>query len=289
MSEELLLTPQFWRDYVLSRKRSLKRSKVATGGKWDQIAGHYHSFENDAAFLAEQLWIKEKMLAHRMLSPQTELIDIACGPGTHCFDFAAICRQVTAVDVSERMIARVIARKEAEKTENLTVICHDFYGFNPACQYDTVFVSMSPILNELENIDRLLAMSRRFVVLVYWAGIRDNPLFQTCYKMVYDETYRWDAMDVTVIFNYLYALGHSPEISYLHPVWKRYDSLENTVEHIIWHLEFQRSLSSDERQMVYERIAREVDDKGMVKYQTRVRKGALFLDLEAGKEVGVSA
>ena len=277
------LTPQFWRDYVLSRKRSLARKKVATGKKWDQMAKHYHTFEEDAAFVAEQQWIKDGLTRRGMLGPDLDIIDMACGPGTHCFDFAKLCRQVTAVDVSSKMIERVRLRQKEEKVDNLTIECQDFYDFQAPRQYDTVFVSMSPILNELDSVDRLLAMSRRYMALIYWAGVRDNPLFQRCYQLIYKEDYQWDAMDVTTIFNYLNALGYSPEITYLHPVWKRHDTLANTVEHMIWHLEFYRSLSEIEKKRVNDLVAHEADAKGMVTYFTKVRKGALFLDLEAGR------
>jgi len=279
------LNPQFWRDYVLTRKRSLARKKIATGKKWDQMAKHYHTFEKDEGFVAEQQWIKDGMLRRKMLGPDLEIIDMACGPGTHCFDFAKICRQVTAVDVSNKMIEQVKLRQKAEKVDNLTIKCHDFYDFHPSRQYDTVFVSMSPILNELDSVDRLLTMSHRYLTLIYWAGVRDNPLFQRCYQLIYKEDYLWDAMDVTTIFNYLNALGYSPEISYLHPVWKRYDTLTNTVEHLIWHLEFYRSLSKIEKNMVNNLVAEEADTEGMVTYYTKVRKGALFLDLEAGNRL----
>jgi len=283
LQSQIDLTPQFWRDYVLSRKRSLARKKVATGKKWDQMAKHYHTFEEDESFVAEQQWIMDGLMRRGMLSPTHNIIDMACGPGTHCFDFAKVCQQVTAVDVSSKMIEQVRLRQEKDKIDNLSIECQDFYDFKAPEKYDTVFVSMSPILNELESVDRLLAMSHRYVALIYWAGVRDNPLFQRCYKLIYEEDYQWDAMDVTTIFNYLNALGYSPEITYLHPVWKRHDTLANTVEHMVWHLEFYRSLSDIEKKQVNDLVAQEVDSQGMVTYFTKVRKGALFLDLETGR------
>ena len=101
--------------------------------------------------------------------------------------------------------------------------------------------------------------------------------------MIYEEEYQWDAMDLTTIFNYLNTLGYSPEITYLHPVWKRHDTLAHTVEHMIWHLEFYRSLTDIEKKRVNDLVAGEADAEGMVTYYTKVRKGALFLDLEAGR------
>jgi len=276
------LSPQFWRDYAATRKNSLPRKKVTAAKKWDQMAKRYQNFADDKDFTAELEWMKEGLLKRGMLGPEIEIIDVSCGPGTHCFDFAKLCRKVTAVDVSEKMIEQVLLRKSEDRVDNLTVVCRDFYDFTAPNLYDTVFVSMSPILNDLDSIDRLLDMSRRYLALTYWAGVRENPLYQRCYHLIYNSEYQFDALDLTVVFNYLNALGFSPEISYTHPVWKRRETLENTVSYMIWHLEFYRKLSDLEKESVKELIAAEADAEGMVSYVTRLRKGALFLDKKAG-------
>ncbi len=284
--EELELTPQFWRDYVKTRRRSLKRRNLATGAKWDKMAEHYRTFEDDVEFRAEQELILTRMREFGMLVPEYSLLDLACGPGTHCFHLAGLCRQVTALDVSEKMIAEVRRKQRERKVANLEIEQADFFAYRPEKRFDTVFVSMSPILNELESIDRLLELSRRYLALIYWAGVRDNPLFQRCYQAIYAEEYRWDALDITIIFNYLNALGYSPALSYLHPFWRRCDTLERTVEHIVWHLEFYRDLTPEERDRVAGLVAEEADASGRVTYYTRVRKGILLLDLEAGRAGG---
>ena len=51
---------------------------------------------------------------------------------------------------------------------------------------------------------------------------------------------------------------------------------------MIWHLEFYRKLSDAEKLIVQELIVAEADTEGMVNYSTKLRKGALFLDKEAG-------
>ncbi len=280
--ENFELTPQFWRDYVALRKKSLPQKQVAAGKKWDQMAKRYRKFTDDKDFVAELEWLKAGMLNHNMIGGELDVLDMSCGPGTHCFTFAETCRQVTAVDISEKMIARVEAQKKSLGVKNLTVICRDFDSFHPNPDYDTVFVSMSPILNDLKNIDRLLAMSRRYLVFIYWAGVRDNPLFQRCYRAVFKSEYCFDALDLTVVFNYLNALGFSPEISYLHPVWNRRDTLENTIDYMLWHLEFYRQLTVSEKRAVQDLVAAAADRENMVTYSTRVRKAALFLDKKAG-------
>ncbi len=280
--ENIKLLPRFWRDYVALRKKTLPQKKVTAGEKWDHMAKRYQKFADDKDFVAELEWLKTGMLDRNMLGSDLDVLDMSCGPGTHCFTFAETCHQVTAVDVSEKMITQVELQKKSQGVKNLTVLCQDFADFQASGLYDTVFVSMSPILNELSNIDRLLAMSRRYLVLTYWAGVRENPLFQRCYRLIYDAEYYFDALDLTIIFNYLNALGFSPEITYLHPVWRRRDTLENTVNYIIWHLEFYRKLTASEKIAVQKLVTSEADSDGMVTYYTKVRKGALFLDKHAG-------
>ncbi len=274
--------PEFWRIYAKERKKSFANHKITTAKKWDGLAGHYRKYEQDDDFRRDQQWIIEQMHACHLLQPEYSVIDVACGPGTHCFHFARQCKRVTALDVSPKMIAQLEAKKQEQQAENIEVVCSDFHRYKTEEKFDLVFVSMSPILNELNAVDRLLALSSRYLALVYWAGVRDNPLYNHCYEMIFSEPYVWDPLDIVAIFNYLYTLGFSPEISFQHALWKRHDTLENTLQHTLWHLEFYRPLSTAEKGLVRKYLLEQADESGVVSYETRVRKGFVILDQAAG-------
>jgi len=274
--------PDFWLAYAAERKRRFGNRKITTAKKWDGLAGHYRKYEHDEDFKADQQWVLDQLNSRKILQPEYRVIDVACGPGTHCFHFASQCRQVTALDVSPKMIAQLEARKLERQVDNLEVVCSDFSQYRTGEKFDLVFASMSPILNELSTIDRLLELSSRYLALVYWAGIRDNPVYNHCYEMIFHQPYIWDPLDIVAIFNYLYALGFSPEISFQHALWKRRDTLENTFQHALWHLEFYRPLTEKEKEMVHAYLLEQSDEKGIISYETRVRKGCLILDRKVG-------
>ncbi len=277
-------SPDFWRRYAAERRQRFANRKVATAGKWDGLADQYHKFEQDEDFVAEKKWIIDHLRQRGILTPERTVADIACGPGTHCLDLARYCRRVVAVDVSPKMIARLREKLARESLANLEVVQADFFAYRSSETFDLVFVSMSPILNELATIDRLLQLSSRYLALIYWAGVRENPLYNHCYEMIFHQPYVWDPLDITAIFNYLYSLGLTPEISYRHAVWKRRDTVAGVIAHTIWHLEFYRPLSGEEKAMVSDYLRPLADGEGMISYETRVRKGFLILDQEAGRE-----
>ncbi len=274
----------FWLTYAKERKKSFDNQRITTAKKWDGLAGHYRKYEQDNDFKQDQQWVMEQLHSRRLLQPEYSVIDVACGPGTHCFHFARQCKRVTALDVSPKMIARLETKKGEQQAENIEVLCRDFHQYKTEEKFDLVFVSMSPILNELGTIDRLLELSSRYLALVYWAGVRDNPLYSHCYEMIFDKPYVWDPLDIVAIFNYLYSLGFSPEICFQHALWKRHDTLENTLQHALWHLEFYRPLIAAEKELVRKYLVEQADEKGMVSYETRVRKGFIILDQEAGAD-----
>jgi SAM-dependent methyltransferase len=273
--------PEFWRTYEKERKKSFANHKITTAKKWDGLAGHYRKYEQDDDFKQDQQWIMDQLHLRHLLQPEDSVIDVACGPGTHCFHFARQCKQVTALDVSPKMIAQLEAKKQRQQAENVEVVCSDFHQYKTEEKFDLVFVSMSPILNELKTVDRLLELSSRYLALLYWAGIRDNPLYNHCYKMIFNEPYVWNPLDIVAIFNYLYSLGFSPEISFQHALRKRHDTLGNTLQHTLWHLEFYRPLSEAEKELVRRYLLEQADEQGMVSYETRVRKGFVILDQAA--------
>ncbi len=274
--------PRFWLTYEKERKKSFANHKITTAKKWDGLAGHYQKYEHDDDFKQDQQWIMEQLNLRHLFQPEYTVIDVACGPGTHCFQFARQCKRVTALDVSPKMIARLEAKKRELQVENIDVVCSDFRQYETDDTFDLVFVSMSPILNELRTVDRLLELSSRYLALVYWAGVRDNPLYNHCYEMIFNEPYVWDPLDIVAIFNYLYTLGFSPEIGFQHARWKRHDTLENTLQHTLWHLEFYRPLSAEEKELVRKYLFEQADEEGMIYYETKVRKGFIILDQAAG-------
>ncbi len=274
-----IFTPEFWRNYIKERKSEFKTNRVANKNLWDEAAHFYKDFEKESSYSdIKKLPIKflqEKNVLHSNMS----VADIACGPGTHALDLAQHCREVFALDISEDMINNLKEKISKNSIQNITVSCKDFFKEDFKNKFDLVFVSMSPILNELETIDKLLDISRRYIFLIFWAGKRENTIFNNCYKAIFKKDFKWDILDITAIFNYLYSLGYSPSIFYKNMKWYSNFDFESVYNHIVWHMKFYKDeLSEDEKEKIKDIL------RNSEKSETNVRIGYLFLDKEEYSE-----
>jgi SAM-dependent methyltransferase len=117
--------------------------------RWFCQAARYTGFyENLARIIA------------RYLPAQSTICDSGCGPGFLATALARLVSHVTAIDISQAVLAELAARKP----DNVTVICCDAFRHVPAEPYDAaVFCYFGSDRDILAQYRRRLA--RQFVVI----------------------------------------------------------------------------------------------------------------------------
>ncbi len=267
------LTPEFWKEFVKNQKAEFQTQRVANKNMWEEMAHFYKEFEKEASYeIFKEIplkFLKDKGL----LNKNIVVADICCGPGTHAIDFAKYCKKVYALDISQNMIEILNDKVKSEKLENIETECCDFFKKEFNDKYDLVFVSMSPILNELETIDKLLELSRRYLFLIFWAGKRENKVFNEAYEKIFNRKFKWDILDITIIFNYIYSLGYSPQIFYKNTQWENNFPKDKIYEHILWHLKFYKDEITEEDKKIVKDIVNKNNS-----FITELRVGFLFID-----------
>lgn len=105
-------------------------------------------------------------------SPEdTCVLDIGCGPGTLSLPFARAGADVTALDISTRMLDRLRETAQNEGLRINAVECSwwsadiDKLGFRN--KFDLVVASMTPAVKDVETFDRMMACSKQFC---YYSG-----------------------------------------------------------------------------------------------------------------------
>ena len=268
--------PNFWRNLLTSKKKETPRREF-TQECWDRAAETYDDLENEPDYAKQVERVTEKMTARGIFGAHRTLIDIACGTGTYGLIFARHVKRVTGIDISNSMLERFREKARARGIENLEIIHADWHSLDLSNKYDIVFSSMNPLLGDYKNIDRMLDISRRYLVLVGWAGIRRNMFLERIGKKILGHALRAPKSDITVVFCYLYSLGYSPEIEYFTGTWRRTYELERQLERIVWRLEFERDLTPDEKAMVRKEL-KKISENGHVTLETRIRTGMILLD-----------
>ncbi|NPB09081.1 MAG: class I SAM-dependent methyltransferase [Thermodesulfobacteria bacterium] len=273
------LKPEFWKEYARKGKEPAD-SRFLSPDFWDRLSESYDELEEDPFY---QQMVEEVISAMRQrgaLSPEARVFDVCCGPGNYAVRFAPHVKEVVGLDVSPKMLALFEERMKEAGFNNYRLIKADWFSYEPEERFDTVFVSMSPILHDLDSVDRLLGLAERFLVLVHWAGVRENLLQQRLVREVLGMEMRWKKAGIIVPFNYLYTLGYPGDLRFFCGYWRRKRPVEKELEHLLWRLEGQGvEVSSAQREKFLALLQKEADPYGNVVSQTRVRIGMVMVEV----------
>lgn len=145
---------------------------------WDNMAKRYPRF-NDASMRKDVNRILEWCLTKNVSFKGASILDIGAGTGTIAIPLAQKGAHVTAMDISEGMLA---ALNEDAKEEGLSanVLTHqsDWDSFPLTKKYDFVIASMTPAINDQQKIEKMLGATKGLGIYVGWGKYRINKLVE---------------------------------------------------------------------------------------------------------------
>ena len=272
------LKPEFWKAYA-AELREDKDKRFLRPEFWDRISETYDELEATPFYRQMVEEIVSTMRERGALAPENRVFDVACGPGNYAVRFAPLVREVVGLDVSPKMLAKFEEKMQAKGYTNYRTIQADWFQFETQERFETVFVSMSPILHDLDSVDRLLSLAKRFLILVHWAGVRRNLLHERIYREVFQRELKWGKPGLIIPFNYLYARGFPGDLRFFCGYWERRHSLEKELERLLWRLDGEGIEVSPEQEAQIRRILEAEAQDGEIVSRTKVRIGFLFVEV----------
>jgi SAM-dependent methyltransferase len=111
------------------------------------------------------------------------ILDVGCGTGMYTLRLALMGKFVTALDISEEMLA--INREDAQNNglTNIEHINMDFLNFTPQRKYDLIFCSMTPALQTEEGNLKLLSFPKAQVVFFGFSAPMKNQVINELFNL----------------------------------------------------------------------------------------------------------
>jgi len=281
MTKPQITSPEFWKALADDQSRSSANQKCMTAECWDKAAEGYDDLDACHDYMVQVNGVIKILKETGILSSHCHMIDIACGTGTYAVRMAPFCKKVTCVDISGRMLEKLRQKKEKAGIENIELIQTDWNSFSPKRRFDLVFCSMSPLMKDMNNIDRFIECSSRYLAFVTWAGIRENMVLSELGMKILNRKPGKHLSDMNILFNYLYSLGYAPELHFFRGCWQKKRSVEKQIKNIIWRLEMYRPLDQKEKEYVASYVKKRASTDGMMTITTRVRTALMIIDKEA--------
>jgi len=272
-------SPEFWKAYQ-KRFHTEEDELFLKPDFWDQMAESYDDLEATPFYREMVETVISEMEAAGALAPEITLLDLCCGTGSYTVRFARRVKEVWALDISPGML-RVLERKiEDQGLKNVRPVLADWRLYSPPRKFETVFVSMTPILNDLEEFDRILGITERYLAIVQWAGLRENDLYREVLKRFFNRSPRKRGPGAVVLFNYLFSLGYPAEIRFFSGIWERARPLEKELKRLLFKIRGAGLYVDSRKENEIRTFLSERARDGKVISYTRVRIAFVFADLK---------
>lgn len=155
-----------------------------------------------------------------LLGPDTDVIDIGCGPGRFVSEFAGTARSVTGIDISAKTIeyARLFTKEQGR--DNTRFMVSDFRSLDILDAgllhaFDLAFCSLSPAVSGLEGLKKFMDLSRSWCCMNTVVSGR-HQLHERIAKEVFgrDCVNSWNGQYFYTCFNTLFLTGYLPSTSF---------------------------------------------------------------------------
>lgn len=214
------------------------------------------------------------------LTEKMEVLDIGSGPGKHTLALACEVKRVVAMDISEKMLKELQNNVQSRGYRNVESLKANWQELDLSARgweksFDLVFASMSPGIDNYEDLDKMIRASRKYCYLSGFVRKEDlvgNEIERHLLKKYPKKKHRGEK--VYYVFNILYKLGYFPEVTYQHRSWEKERTLEEAKEHYKKKFSMRYSLDKEDLRDL-EEILEKHEQNGRVTEKSKITKGML--------------
>lgn len=194
---------------IWKEERRCKSGLSGTSRNWNARASDFSQSTRKSTYA-------RNFLKACHFSPDTTILDIGCGPGTLALPLAKHTAHITAMDISEKMIAIVDEECQRRHITNITTKKAgwlDDWQKKGIEEHDVVIASRSLVVDDLqEAILKMQAMARREIYISSLVG--DGPYDRRIFEAMGRKLNR--GPDFLCVYNLLNQMGILANISFLH-------------------------------------------------------------------------
>ncbi|NLJ56592.1 MAG: class I SAM-dependent methyltransferase [Firmicutes bacterium] len=225
------------------------------------------------------IWLQKQGVNFDGLS----VLDIGAGPGAFALGFAERVREVVALEPAGAMVAYLEEQIARKKIDNVRIIQDTWEEVNLEKQnlkkqFDLVFASMSPGINNWETINKALQCTRKYCFISGFAGRRQNNALAELWQSLYGEKPPAWSISMLYYLNLLYTKGFAMNVE----IWEENRQHESKPEEAVSILKEELKRYDLEEFPSDEQIRFFVEDRmenGIFRHEYQSRMGQVLVKL----------
>jgi len=251
----------YWNELWNEAVKGLPDKK--SSGSWDKIAPKFGKWTQKDNY-------SEELLNKIKIDRNDTVLDIGCGNGIVTIPLAKKAKQVTAMDMSPKMLDMLKENAENEGLDNITFVNQRIEGLdvkNGIEPHDVVLASrcLNGICDIGELLQQLDQIAKKYVYITLW-GVLAREFDRECAEIIGKEFNQHP--DYICVYNILHQLGIYANVEMLETGSQQYyPNIDKAIEKLRWRI---GGLADEEeiilRKYLAERLVKTEDSKFTLPY-----------------------
>ncbi len=245
------------------RKRR-RRTETEMIEMWNRRAKEFAKFATKDGGQKRRQRVLNFLEQEGALQEGFKVLDIGAGPGNFAIPMARIASQVTALEPASEMVKILQERAAAEQLENIKIMQRTWQdvdvekeGFG---QFDLVFASMTPGVQDPETLDKMIKASRGYCYLSGFSGRRWGEAYRELWQLFYNEDMGGSLSDVIYPFGLLYSMGYRPNLRFTKQQWQHEHTIEEATENILKFFESYMDISAGAKKEIEDYVLKHAEN-----------------------------
>ncbi len=246
---------------------------------WDERAEEFNSKDIQKKESGDFLSILEFMEMDQDKKFEN-VLDIGCGTGFYSIQFSEISEQVTAMDISQNMLAYAEKNSKAKHRNNIGFIKKSWSELQLEDlkwkeKFDLVFASMSPAINSYENLIKMINCGRKSYFLSGFIEKRYSLKDEISKIILNSHNDNPHGSKIYSVFNILWSMGYYPKISYKDSNWEKCKAVDKFYEEALIYFGRIKNLTEEDKVFIKNYIENKAVD-GMVEEKITAKVAWLY-------------
>ena len=225
--------------------------------------------------------VTDFLLQKGMLTKDSKVLDIGCGPGRFALEFAKTAKHVIGVDISPNMIQAPRENLLNQQVSNVEFIELDWQKADLAAlkwqkKYDLITAIMSPAINNKQSLYKMIQASTGYCLLCHFLE-RYDSVGDELQKHVfgYKREDEYGNRSLYCIFNILWLAKLYPEIVYINTERQVNRTVQEAYQHYVNRFEARKELTSTDK-LAIKNFLQKKDTDGLLTENVRAKIACVY-------------
>ncbi|AET66185.1 methylase involved in ubiquinone/menaquinone biosynthesis [Desulfosporosinus orientis DSM 765] len=254
-----------------------KSPKASAQSFWDNRADEFNKSASQGHTDERIRKIVEYLSFNNLLTKNSSVLDIGCGPGKFAVEFAKRSKEAIGIDISENMLGYAVSNAETASLTNVSFKNAnwdevDLEEYDWKKKFDLVTAINSPGIHDPLTLEKMIAASKGYCFLSNFVDRHDSV--QDVLRIVLNiKEKRFYRNTIYSIFNILWLKGYYPSITYIDTDREHTRTLDEACSYYETLLETEKEL---EKSTLIKNYLQQIAIKGLITERVQTKTAWLY-------------